>query len=244
MIRKAILSTLLLLVFVTQIQAIEFSSYDDLDGKVFSYPGPNCFAVAMIGTGHISQIRSVDVTEFHEFLKSSCIEVKTPQKGDIGVFFSPDKKTLIHSYLYISEDLVMEKTGVDYVGQTPIYIRNPTHTFSIFEADPLCKRYSPPGNRDCYNVHRYFACPKNNLRSNLPEKIKALMESIEIYFDNVLTGARDLTAGNMSILETEIDNYKALVNSESNLSKDQKNYLLSIHVSYEKQFFFLKSRLF
>jgi hypothetical protein len=240
MIKKTILTTLLTLSALSQVQALEYSSFSDLDGQVFDYPGPNCFAVAMMGSGHLPKIRGVDVTEFSEFLNSSCIQVKTPQKGDIGVFHSPDKTMLVHAYVYIDQNTVMEKTGVDYVGQTPIHIRDVAHTFSIFEADPLCKRYSPVGNRDCYNVHSYYTCPKNDVKTNISEALKESMHIINTFLEDALTGELKLNNGNLKSLELDIINFEKLIAGDTSLSNDQINYLKSIHVSYEKQYYFLK----
>jgi hypothetical protein len=154
-----------------------------LAGKTFSYPGPNCFGVSMYANGNISQIRGVDLLEFSEFVIGQCEEVDEPQKGDLGTFHNGSD--FIHAFVFMGDGLVLEKTGVDYLGKTPIHLRDISHTIYTFEASPECRRWGG-GSRDCYNTLKYFRCqsgPGHDHRA-----LNELEIEIEMLFSKVLEG--------------------------------------------------------
>lgn len=156
---------------------------EDLEGLTFAYPGPNCFGVAMYANENLSEIRGVDLNEFSAFVASSCEPVSHPEVGDIGTFHNGTD--FIHAFVFLGEGVVLEKTGVDYMGKTPIHMRSIEHTIYTFEASPECRRWGG-GSRDCYNTLEYFRCDKGN--THLNDELLKLETSIEKLFAEILAG--------------------------------------------------------
>jgi hypothetical protein len=221
----------LFLFILTLVSKISFSNteFRDLEGKVFNYPGPNCFGVAMFANDNVRTIRGVDLEEFSFFVMASCQRVESPLAGDIGTFHNG--QDFIHAFMYLGNDLVLEKTGVDYLGQTPIHIRDISHTIYTFEASPECRRYGR-GDRSCYNKLAFYRCQKGV--SHYGETLSSLEEKIESGFKSLLEGE--------GILEEVVIELKELISDyERRVSLEPSNPILSGRViSFQKQLLFLK----
>ncbi|MCF8060030.1 MAG: hypothetical protein K9K67_12085 [Bacteriovoracaceae bacterium] len=202
---------------------------ENLEGSTFEYLGPNCFGVAMLASGQIDSIRGIDLKEFEVFIKNSCKEVSTPKRGDIGTFHNG--QSYIHAFFNLGNDLVLEKTGVDYMGKTPIHLRDISHTIYTFEASSECRRYGG-GSRDCYNRLRYFRCSINN--EELPDALKAIEDKIFLTFSEYLN--KGLSSLSLPELEELISEYSALIESQSDANMET---LLARLESVRKQFQFL-----
>lgn len=210
------------------ILAINFSALagfpENLEGSTYEFPGPNCFGVAMHATGHNQTVRGVDVLEFEAFISEACEEVEVPVKGDIGTFSS--QGNFIHAFTYLGEDMVLEKTGVDYLGKTPILLREISHTIYTFEASPECRRYGN-GSRDCYNDLTYYRCQK---QADAQGEVGILESEIEAGFSFLLEGKGSPEPH----LKAKISRFKELVKSLNlGLSSQGKA------VSYSKQYIFI-----
>jgi hypothetical protein len=205
--------------------------------KKFNFPGPNCFATAMLGAKEISSMRGVDVEEFDSYIKRNCTLVEKPKYGDIGVFRTPNGD-LIHGFFRISENLVLEKTGVDYVGKTPVQIRHINHTTYTFEASPECRRYGG-GNKDCYNKQLYYHCEA--MPAELPEDLAEIELKIESSFSKLLE--TELSVSEVEDLKKELTKlvplYKDKLNALPKTFLD-RDYLLDKSISYEKQLMFIR----
>lgn len=214
----------LVLLFLLMIQLSYASFPESLAGKTFAHPGPNCFGVAMYVSQSIHTIRGVDLKEFTAFVDSYCETVAKPMRGDIGTF--RNQTDFIHAFVYLGNDLVLEKTGVDYLGKTPIHKRNISHTIYTFEASPECRRWGA-GSGDCYNTLNYFRCAQ---AVNQPySTVSLLEEKIELIFEEVLSGnPRQFTE-----LSGLIQEYKRVV------EKEDDPLLRGRLESYQKQLEFI-----
>lgn len=171
---------------ITILISITFANekIDSLKGKTFAYAGPNCFGVALYAAGINPIIRAVDVSEFKAVLKHQCSKVKTPKPGDIGVYSVKDFD-IIHAFYNYDEDTVLEKTGVDYIGKTPIHIRDKEHSYHTFGYSKECLRYGGKGNPQCYNPLDYYQC--EDLDAVIPAQITAVEEKIDSILENLLS---------------------------------------------------------
>lgn len=200
-----------------------------LEGLTFAKPGPNCFGVAMYANDNIRTIRGVDLAEFKAFIPEFCEAVEVPKPGDIGTFQSGDE--FIHAFLYLGDDLVLEKTGVDYVGKTPIHIRNIAHTIYTFEASPECRRYGG-GSRECYNQLQYFRCQKGLEEGE--RELSLLEEKIEKNFYDILEGGVPYSA-RLDLLHSLLERYEEALNVSG-----ASALTLGRLTSYKKQILFFK----
>lgn len=181
----------------------------------------------MFANQNISAIRGVDLNEFSAFVASQCVPVETPERGDIGTFHNGSD--FIHAFIYLDKDTVLEKTGVDYLGKTPIHVRSIEHTIYTFEASPECRRWGG-GSRDCYNTLAYYRCSTGP--THLNENLLALEEQIEKVFAEILNG--QLTVDLIKEAEALIKNY------EINILDSGDELLEGRLESFQKQLLFLQ----
>ena len=209
-------------------------SFSEYNGLTFKHLGPNCFGSALKIAGHYQYFRGVDAQEFAHYISNYCEETDIPTKGDIGVFTTPGSDYVVHAFVQINEDTVVEKSGVDYLGVTPIKVQSLETTLFVFKSSYECKRFS--GNHpSCQNDLKYYSCAQPGL--NLSERFQELTKQFEEKLESVLIQGleqsdTDLINQLFSSLKSEI--YKQTLNE-----KDKK-YLSSKMVSYEKQLQFLK----
>lgn len=171
-----------LLLFLTTVFAGE--NFEQLKGKTFTYPGPNCFGVALYAAGINPIIRGVDLSEFKAVLKHQCSKTEDPLKGDIGVY-SMENFDIIHAYYNYGEDTVLEKTGVDYLGEvTPIHIRDKSNSYHTFGYSKECVHYGGKDNPACYNTLEYYRC--SDLEAETPTQITSIETSIDQILEEIL----------------------------------------------------------
>jgi hypothetical protein len=151
----------LLLLFGGVAQAAS-SSFENFEGKVFAQPGPNCFATALRLGGFYSTFRAVGKEEFESFLSLACREESSPRSGDLGVFITPGFGA-IHAVLILEDGFVIQKPGVDYMGQTPIQRRGLEQVKFIYGASAECRRYSSGDLSLCSNQLKFYRCEKPDL---------------------------------------------------------------------------------
>lgn len=203
---------------------------EQLSGRTFAYPGPNCFGVALYASGINPTIRGVDVKEINAILKHQCHEITEPQRGDIGTY-SVKNYDIIHAFYHVSENLILEKTGVDYVGPTPIYLREQTISHQIFGVEQNCLRYG--GNLEtCSNDLKYFRC--GELDGVLPDSITRKQIQIETIFEELLAERVEETILNQKKEELGIliNEYRELIQSTG---QDFEEILQARLISYQKQ---------
>lgn len=200
---------LLILLFLVFSQSL-FAQYEGLEGKTFNHPGPNCFGVAMYANQNIRTVRGVDLKEFSAFVPKNCEAVTDPEAGDIGTFHNG--VDFIHAFIYLGNELVLEKTGVDYLGKTPVQIRNMAHTIYTFEASPECRRWGN-GSRDCYSDLQYYRCTKG--LGTADQAIQNLEERIEEEFKQLLEGNASVEERIVQLVEM-VDEYEKQISTISN----------------------------
>lgn len=186
-----------LLLLLTTVFAGE--NLEQLKGKTFKYPGPNCFGVALYAAGINPIIRGVDLSEFKAVLKHQCSKTEEPLKGDLGVY-SMNNFDIIHAYYNYGEDTVLEKTGVDYLGEvTPIHIRDKSNSYHTFGYSKECVYYGGKDNPACYNALEYYRC--TDLEAEIPTEIT----TIEIRIDQILEIVLNDVEIDMSLSYKELD---------------------------------------
>ncbi len=224
-------SLLLAITFLYGLSSYGVSNYQDLHGKTFAHPGPNCFGVALYANGNTSTIRGVDLKEFSSFVENHCQEIEEPTRGAIGTFHNG--RDFIHAFIELGNGLVLEKTGVDYLGQTPVHVRDFSHTRYTFEASPECRRWGG-GSRDCFNDLKYFDCSKEWPHSHQILKEQELL--IEKAFSGWLSPNSNQRISKAEIANLIIDYERKIMGGEF---ADQE-FLLGRLESFEKQLLFLK----
>ncbi len=228
---------LLLLLFI-QLSYAQGSFPENLAGKTFQYLGPNCFGVAMLANGALSSIRGVDLLEFESFIKLNCKSVRRPKRGDIGTFHNG--QSFIHAFYYLGNDLVLEKTGVDYMGKTPIHLRDIGHTIYSFEASQECRRYGG-GSRSCYNDLEYFRCQPTSPISRSRTLISLENEITKSFSEYLNIGHSPKSLQQLGEL---IHQYFSLIeelSDDDSMSRDHLEALKARLLSFEKQLLFIKN---
>lgn len=148
-------------------------------GTVFETPGPNCFSTALVLSGVHPTFRGVDELEMRAELTSSCQPVHgEPKPGDVGVYMTREGEFLVHAFIYVDTETVIEKRGVGSGPENAILQGPFAHTQYIYGvASKECLRYSP--GPDCYNRLTYYRCEERSPRA--PNEIafeKALEQAI------------------------------------------------------------------
>jgi hypothetical protein len=223
----------LFLTFVLSFNVFSFEErrLEELAGLTFAYPGPNCFGVAMYANNNTTTIRGVDLNEFTAFIQAKCVAVQNPIRGDIGTFHNGHD--FIHAFIDLGDGLVLEKTGVDYLGKTPVHVRDFSHTRYIFEASVECRRWGA-GSKECYNELQYFRCSQGWPHSY--QNLKQWEIAIEKAFSQWLT-LDSFEKPSKSMVAQLINEYESEI-LKNNLN-DQE-FLLGRSESFKKQLAFLK----
>ena len=157
--------------------SLSLNAFQQFDGVTFDQSGPNCFGSALKIAGHYKTFRGVDTPEFEAFLELACERTQNPSTGDIGVF-APKNYAATHAFVYIDQNLVIDKPGVDYIGQTPVSIRRHSQMDHIFLASMECRRYSGHDISLCANEKKYFKCDSKKLKK-APRSYSAHFQSLE-----------------------------------------------------------------
>lgn len=148
-------------------------------GSTFSALGPNCFASAIYGANLRDSFRGVSALEFTEVLKASCTQVETPKTGDIGIYYVEDFGPS-HAYTFISENIVFEKPGVDYLGQTPMRFNFKNVVDFTHVASDECRRW---GDESCHSKQAYYRCSE----IKLPSDFQKTLDHLDSIIDSILT---------------------------------------------------------
>ena len=91
-------------------------------GLAPSIDGPNCHNISLVFSNILSTYREVDSEEFFHYLNSGLIfkpiDPSNLTCGDIGCFSSnnfliPPQHRLLHSFIYVGEDIIFEKQGYE-----------------------------------------------------------------------------------------------------------------------------------
>lgn len=134
---------------------------EEYDGLVFAQAGPNCFGTALKLAGHYPTFRGVDANEFQAFLDLACTATESPKRGDLGVYETPGFGA-VHAFIYLDEEVGMDKPGVDYMGRTPVSVRSHEVIDYHFLAPQECRRYSPDDLSLCANRKVFYSCDSSS----------------------------------------------------------------------------------
>ena len=216
------------------------NSLQESEGLTFSVPGPNCFASALKLTGMTPSFRGMDEPEFSAIVKASCPVTASPQPGDIGVYETPGFG-FIHAYVYVSDQLGMQKPGVDYAGKTAISFQSLDAIRFTYLASPECRRYARDLS-ECSNKHYYLRCSPSQENKGSVE-YRQMVHKIEAAFESVLN-APDLNFDHGAVVEElkmQVMQLEEYLKRESNLSSAQKAIAVARQKSFEKQIQFIES---
>lgn len=218
-------------------------AYQRALGQTFAVAGPNCFATALAVTGLYPGFRGVDTEEMQKYTALFCREVQIPQPGDIGVYASPGYG-FVHAFVYISQNLGLEKPGVDYAGRTAIQIRHLNSIDYRSRASMECRRFSPDLSL-CSNDLLFFHCSQPTALTSGPTRLRLHQQQVvalEVQLTHLLENLQAPRTNTAILFEL----HSQLKNSETTLALEKPeidpelySFLEARLRSLEKQIAFL-----
>jgi hypothetical protein len=147
-----------------------------LVGTVFETPGPNCFSAALVLSGVQKTFRGVDELEMRSEIQQRCqLVMGEPQPGDVGVYSTRGGEFLVHAFLYVDPDTVIEKRGVGSGSNNAIIRGSFAHTNFIYGvASKECLQFSK--GPECYNRLQYYRCGEASVRTPREELFEKALE--------------------------------------------------------------------
>lgn len=203
--------------------------------------GPNCVNACLLVNDHLDEIRYIDNNEWQFFLNSKlCTEVKSFQKrepGDIGNIFDAGDKETHHGFIYVTDELVFNKTSWR---KTDAYLLESTNAMikaQKINANAIVHPKSSANSGGDYSS-AYFRC--KNLtqyidanQAHMSRKIKTLylrLQQISCEVSSCAKGEQKISLERAKILLQELKQIKVMLGidiSPETLIKNAKQLTVS-----------------
>jgi len=173
-----------LLTFILSLSYVLIASAQitQLNGTSSHISGPNCWNGALYISGLVSHKRQALPGEWLAMLKKNCVEVETPEAGDIGrLYHETDGE--VHGFIHLNQDQIFAKHGEDAM-----------HGYQIMSYDKMLDQYGRTRNcrmsndtsPECFHKLKYYHCrPENFIQDDLfqlQEVMEELLFSSETKF--------------------------------------------------------------
>lgn len=127
----------------------------DLDGTSSHIDGPNCWNGALYINGLVHAKRFTHPNEWLSLLQENCLEVETPQRGDIGRIYNHLNNTEVHGFIYLSRNSIFAKHGEST--RDGYQIMTTTEMMKQYGKTRDC-RVSGEETPECFHLIKYYRC--------------------------------------------------------------------------------------